>query len=77
MKILELNSLITEIKSSLDRFNRRFKIAKEIISEPVYKEIQIIESEEWKKNEQSQTPGTISNIHIHEVRVPRRVDKER
>lgn len=46
MKILELNNLITEIKCSLDGFNRRFKIAKEIISELVCKEIHIIKSEE-------------------------------
>lgn len=39
LKILELNSLITKIKSSLNGFNRRFKIAKEITSELEHKEI--------------------------------------
>lgn len=74
MKILELNSLITEIKSSLEGLNRRFKMAKEIISELVYREIKIMQSEEWTE---PLRPVGHQTYHIHEMRVPRGEHKER
>lgn len=46
MRILALKGSMTEMKSSLEEFNRRCKMARKIISEPVYREVKIIQSEE-------------------------------
>lgn len=82
MKILELKRSITEMKSSREGFNKKFKMAKEISTEFVYKEIKIIESEEqiektvekWMK---SQRPVGHQTYHIHEMRAPDSKDQGR
>lgn len=82
MKILELKSSIAEMKSSREWFNKRFKIQKEIITEFVYKEIKIIQSEEQtektvEKWMTSQRPMGHQTYHIHKMRAPDTKDKGR
>lgn len=70
------------MKSSQKKFNKIFKMVKEIITEFVYKEIKIIYSEEqtekivekWMK---SQRPVGHETYQIHEMRAPESKDKGR